>query len=138
MVTIDPRLLDPVCDSNEIENFNRVLKYVDEVAGGGSGGSNLLTINAVYTDDSYTLDRTWQEIRDALKVGMAVIVEDSGDTEARIEIPFYASLNVVPSPDPEPVYSYYIVALWFDTDGSVSALYYYTDSVNGYPVYTED
>ena len=33
MTSIDPRLLDPICDANDAENFNRLLALID--AGGG-------------------------------------------------------------------------------------------------------
>ena len=46
--------------------------YIDEKAsegGGGGGGSSALVVNATVTEHTATLDKTWQEIWDALDSG---------------------------------------------------------------------
>ena len=66
-----------IADVAEENDINRLIRDLGDVAGGGGGGGVL-----VVTDTDGTLDKTWQEIHDAMLTGGAVIsdIEDTLST----------------------------------------------------------
>ena len=87
--------------------------------GGGTSGDGVLVVHNVYDDQTFThwLDKTWQEIYDALLSGtIVVIVYDMGSNYAKIALPVEAYLDT----------GVYYVSDHVDAN-------YATDSADGYP-----
>ena len=63
MTSIDPRLLDPICDANDAENFNRLLALID--AGWGSIKTESSTEFKAYLDSlEWETGGTYTEVYD--------------------------------------------------------------------------
>lgn len=89
----------------------------DGIANGESGGSGVLV---VHVDNNYTMDKTWQEITDALNAGMVVTSPSIGTFS------FIARTWVSGS--------VYMLSLMYASDSGLQSESYETDSANGNPV----
>jgi hypothetical protein len=103
-------------------------------SGGGSGGG-VLVVNEVYDEstDTVTLDKTWQEIRDA---NYAIIKSDDGSNE--INIYQIASIGYVPFKQEYHVYVYVPVQAEDSGQFVIVRGSYVTQSADGYPVAVYD
>ena len=113
--------------SGEIPPYpeNREEQYLDAIAkngGGGGSGGGVLVVRI--DDDTGTLDKTWQEIHDALSAGQVVtvpFVESAGTTSAFI----IGALITV-----EDKYAVYV--------GDLNTKAAEATSADGYPVVLDD
>lgn len=90
----------------------------------GSGGGALI----VNDNDSGTLDKTWQEISDAVEAGSVVLVYNGSDIDRSIRY-----LGGLFSEDGD-----YGVAFVDYSSGSARIWLFVADSADGYPVFVED
>lgn len=88
----------------------------DGIANGESGGSGVLV---VHVDNNYTMDKTWQEITDALNAGMVVTVP---------------GLNAFSFVARTWVSGTYMISLMYASDSGLQSQSFETDSANGNPV----
>lgn len=94
--------------------------------GGGGGSSGVLIVHQ--DDDTYALDKTWQELYDAVAQGKLCLLVDSGAEDDFA----WAGQIILGSvyTDPEQDHPYFVRGLDVET---FSAMVYSTDSPNGYP-----
>lgn len=114
------------------EPITRKEQYLKKIAenggsgggsGGGGGSSGTMVVHANQTG---TLDKTWQEIFDAMANGTSVYIGGAGETEVRYSVLVISALN------DDGVY--YLDIFDFSA-GSSSNSAFATDSADGYPVY---
>jgi hypothetical protein len=108
----------PALDGDELQMLN------DSSSGGGSGGGStgggVLAVTETASGDTYTLDKTWQEIYDA---GIAFVTFDE-------EYPakgLISDVRVSPG-DPDPKY---LVTIF----NGLRPVSYYAETANDYPSY---
>ena len=94
-------------------------------SGGGSSGGGVLVVH----DVDGTLDKTWQEIHDALLTGGAIVLRADGQ-DAYCDIIFKA----VKSSDES---SFNVACGSIEPPGNAGAWLYSASSASGYPSYTE-
>lgn len=63
-----------IADVAEENDINRLIRDLGNVTGGGGGGGGVLVVNL----NNGALDKTWQEIHDAMLAGGAVMITDDG------------------------------------------------------------
>ena len=85
--------------------------------GGGGGSSNVLVV----TDNAGTLDKTWQEIHDAVEAGQVVVFQQALDNALTL----YGFAGI------EADTGYYAVYLY--NFGNSTKASYVTNSASGYP-----
>lgn len=110
-----------------LEPITRVEQFLNDIieqgggGGGGSGGSGVLIVNVV-EDPTEHLDKTWQEIYDAVKSGTPVFIktlyEASDEMTVQLNLINYVSFWE----DDNPPYK-------VQTDGDT----YTCSTANGYP-----
>lgn len=66
-------------------NGTNLVTVVDDIAnkytgGGGSGGSGSCDCTMIVTENEETLDKTWQEIYDAIAAGKRVVLVQTSDS----------------------------------------------------------
>lgn len=113
---------------------SRLEQYLDVIAnngGGGGSGGGVLVVNLVYDEstDKNTLDKTWQEIKDA---GYAVLVTDNSNEET-ISIQIYATLAEIQGGNIPGFGSSYGVCFKRFNGTQLESFWYFTTSANGYP-----
>lgn len=86
-------------------------------------GSCVMTVNATTENDVTTLDKTWQEIHDAIAAGKLVIIPIIGATNAEMEI--------ITSAVSDTGFKIFIF-------GNTESAKYLADTADGYPSYSED
>lgn len=91
-------------------------------SGGGSSSGGVLVVTETYDGNHSTLNKTWQEIHDAVVGGQMVVFQFTNDDGI-----FWNYLSSV-----ESVSGYYAVNVF--NSGSLANVNYGTDSANGYPV----
>ena len=133
MAEIDKRLENSATVTQTNENFNRVLAIIDNGSGGGGGtGGGALIVH----DNDGTLDKTYNEIKTALKSGILVLlvyVDGYGENElcvcAQISkaVPLGGNGFAVGCVDLEIVTTPYTTNIWV----------YISETENGYPVYAD-
>lgn len=94
-------------------------------SGGGSSGGGAL----VATDTDGTLDKTWQEIHDALLTGGAIILQVDGQ-----DAYCYTVFSVTKAPGES---SFDVVAGSIVLPSDVASALYSASSASGYPVYVD-
>lgn len=108
--------------TGDVITANKLNHIEDGIANGGG----VLVINAYFDEqtDKATLDKTWQEIHDAI---IPIIVQDSpfGETISYISGTLQVQSN------------YAVLSANFDADGLVMSTYV-CDSADGYPVLQDD
>ena len=109
------------------EPITREEQYLDEIAegGGGGGGGGSSSALVVHEVDG-TLDKTWQEIYDAMANGTIVIVIYEGVDNVAHNIA--VSILHVEGSD------YMVTCVCADNNGVYTSPYV-AESANGYPVY---
>ena len=110
-------------DNETIVEQNGVLKVVGGSSGGGSLKVTQTTTNPEPDTTVSTLDKTWQEIYDALNDGLyVVLVKPEPEIPVVVAYPIYTAAVENSGGDVFTVY--------------VSETRYATNSANGYPSYT--
>lgn len=91
-------------------------------AGGGSSGGGVLVVHQTVSGTTYTLDKTWKEIRDAMKVGVVVM-----------EVESYNDSNVMET------YVIYDASYKGEGDFEILSSYgiYVAEAQNDYPFFTD-
>ena len=92
----------------------------DSGSGGGSSGGGVLVVTV--DNQTWTLDKTWQEIYDAASTSAVVLVYEQNEAKGQ------ATLATVQAEG----FGAYYVAYFMDNGQRAS---YYTTSANGYPTY---
>lgn len=94
----------------------------------GAGGGGALVI---HENESGELDRTWQEIHDAISAGQICISLYSADNEQQTVAQTLYVTDAVREGS-----SYYVRVCSVDLAGSLTVWRYETDSADGYPAYS--
>lgn len=115
-------------DVNVPAPITRREKYLAKIAenGGGGGGGGSSGTMIVHTDQTGTLDKTWQEIFDAMANGTSVYIGGASETAVR-----YSALVISAVNDD----GFYYLDIFDFTANSSSDSAFATDSADGYPVY---
>ena len=99
-------------------------------SGGGGGGSDIVVVH-----DNGALDKTWQEIHDAMASGKIIISVFEEETEEESIV----SMGVFTGAEPfAGEYICFAIATSIGSDTPETTVWRYaTDNANGYPVYAE-
>lgn len=109
--------------------MNNIENGIEEASSGGSGGGGVLVVHATPSDDAITLDKTWQEIKDADAVS---VVFDNTLENARS---FFFCSSVFERVRPGGGEKQYVVRVRdFDNAQNMDFI---ASSASGYPSYTE-
>lgn len=100
------------------DKLNHIEDGIAEVGSSGGGGGMAIHINTV--DSAQVMDKTWQEITDAISAGIIPIVVES--------YPPGVYLSIVIGSGFDESTGYYV-----NVDVDTSIISYATDSVDGYP-----
>lgn len=116
-------------DVNIPEPITRREKYLAKIAenGGSGGGGGSSGTMIVHTEQTGTLDKTWQEIFDAMANGTLVYI--GGATEDAVRY-WWLVVNAVNDGG-----IFYSLDVFVFNDGAISDSLFATDSADGYPVY---
>jgi hypothetical protein len=115
---IDPQYIPKSPVWRNEEEIKAIAEMFANMSGGSSGGGVLV----VHRDENDTLDKTWQEIHDAIADGIVVI--------SRVSEKNALSDLILTANDNTPNTGYFEVE-------SVGGDIYAASSANGYPSYTE-
>ena len=74
-----------------VNELRDIAEKIDNIGSGSGGGTNALIVHETVTGDQNTLDKTWQEIYDAMSVGRECVLllnerSDTGGYVARCQI----------------------------------------------------
>lgn len=113
------------------EPETRIERYLYKIAqGGGGSGGGVLVVNATPSENAITLDKTWQEIKDADAV--SIIFDNTGENARDF---FFCSSVLVRVPlgggDPQ-----YVVKVW--DFGNAQFMEFIASSESGYPTFTDE
>ena len=95
-------------------------------SGGGGGGTSGDGVLIIRSDEEFTLDKTWQEIRDSDVPAFITYSYDYGDEGAGVGWEFVADVSLVNG-------VYYVMS-----NGMSGTNSFATNSADGYPVYSND
>lgn len=98
--------------------------------GGGSGGGGVLVVHATLSDDSTTLDKTWQDIKDADAVS---IVFDIAEENARSFLFCSSVFERAPFGGGD---TQYVVRVSDIGEGNI--MEFIASSESGYPTFTDE
>ncbi len=107
------------------KSIEEALSNADPVSG-GSGGGVFITTGSLTTETTVTLDKTWQEIHDAISSGMIGVVRNIEPSEVATAYSDHPIESIAYSEDSE---SYQIR---FNTPDM--EFLFATDTADGYPV----
>lgn len=104
----------------------------------GVAGGNIFIIHTIFDESTELnrLDKTWQEIFDAIESEKLPIIFFVGSGDKDVGLNFIVSAFESMQPPPSFETFYFIEA--FNSSGSVGVLTYKASSVDDYPVLVED
>lgn len=113
-------------------NFYNDDGSIDKESGGGGGGTDRF-FEVHYDESTYTLDKTWREIFDAIEDGKIPFYVSSTDTASFKIASFYQCNRAIHGEDTFSVYFYVVTLNVFEGDPVIEMEHLSTDSENGYP-----
>lgn len=106
---------------------------IDKESGGGGGGGTDRFFEVHLDEETYTLDKTWREIFNAIKDGKIPFFITSSESSGFKFASFWQCNRAFQIEEEEKFCVYFYGATYFDGSELIEGIVLYADSENGYP-----